>query len=81
MRLVVRRVEDRQFRCERRHLLRRWLAEHIAREQTVPGALADHSNFVYFMGDDGGFLTMFRGGTDPEAVAKTMTKYIQKGQS
>ena len=44
MRLVVRRVEDRQFRCERRHLLRRWLAEHVAREQTVPGALADHAD-------------------------------------
>jgi cytochrome oxidase Cu insertion factor (SCO1/SenC/PrrC family) len=52
-----------------------------AKDEDASEYLMDHSNFVYFMGDDGGFLTMFRGGTDPEAVAKTMTKYIQKGQS
>lgn len=52
-----------------------------AKDEDTSEYLMDHSNFVYFMGADGGFLTMFRGGTDPEAVAKTMLKYIEKGQS
>lgn len=40
--------------------------------------LMDHSSFVYLMGPDGEFLTMFRGGTDPEAIAKTVARYIEK---
>ena len=43
--------------------------------------LMDHSGFVYLMGPDGAFLTMFRGGTNPESVAKTIAAYIQKGKS
>ena len=43
--------------------------------------LMDHSGFVYLMGPDGAFLTMFRGGTNPESVAKTIAAYIQKGES
>lgn len=40
--------------------------------------LMDHSNFIYFMGPGGKFLSMFRGGTDPVAIAKTITKYVEK---
>ena len=43
--------------------------------------LMDHSGFVYLMGPDGAFLTMFRGGTNPESVAKTIAAYIQKRKS
>ena len=43
--------------------------------------LMDHSGFVYLMGPEGAFLTMFRGGTNPESVAKTITAYIQKRES
>jgi cytochrome oxidase Cu insertion factor (SCO1/SenC/PrrC family) len=50
-----------------------------AKDEDASEYLMDHSNFVYFMSDDGGFLTMFRGNTDPEAIAKTMMKYIEKG--
>jgi protein SCO1/2 len=50
-----------------------------AQDEDASEYLMDHSNFVYFMGDNGGFLTMFRGGTNPEAAAKTMMKYIEKG--
>jgi protein SCO1/2 len=50
-----------------------------AKDENASEYLMDHSNFIYFMGDHGRFLTMFRGGTNPEAVAKTMAKYIGKG--
>ena len=52
-----------------------------AKDENASEYLMDHSNFVYFMGPDGEFLTMFRGGTIPEALAETMTKYIEKRQS
>lgn len=39
--------------------------------------LMDHSNFIYLMGPDGEFLSMFRGGTNPGAIAKTITKYVE----
>ena len=38
--------------------------------------LMDHSNFIYLMGQKGEFLTMFRGGTSAETIAKTMLKFI-----
>ena len=38
--------------------------------------LVDHSGFVYLMGRDGNFLTMFRGATDPQIIAKTITDYL-----
>ena len=43
--------------------------------------LMDHSGFVYLMGPDGLFLTMFRGGTNPESIGKTIATYIQKGKT
>ena len=39
--------------------------------------LMDHSNFFYLMGPDGKFLSMFRGGTDPAAIAGTIAKYVK----
>ena len=41
----------------------------------------DHSGFVYLMGPDGSFLTMFRGGTNPESIGKTIVTYVQKGKA
>lgn len=38
--------------------------------------LVDHSGFVYLMGRDGRFLTMFRGATDPRKIAQTIAGYI-----
>jgi protein SCO1/2 len=52
-----------------------------AKDENASEYLMDHSNFAYFMGLDGGFLTMFRGGTNPKALAETMMKYIEKGHS
>ena len=34
--------------------------------------LVDHSSFVYLMGRDGSFLTMFRGANDPKKIARTI---------
>lgn len=51
------------------------------RKATEPGSteyLMDHSSFVYLMGPDGQFLTMFRGATNPESIAKTIGAYIEK---
>ena len=39
--------------------------------------LVDHTSFVYLMGRDGTFLTMFRGGTDPAKMARTITGYME----
>jgi len=47
-------------------------------DESASEYLMDHSNFIYLMGPDGEFLSMFRGGTDPAAVAKTITKYVEK---
>ncbi len=38
--------------------------------------LVDHSSYVYLMGQDGAFLTMFRGATDPKKIAETIAGYI-----
>lgn len=38
--------------------------------------LVDHTGFVYLMGRDGSFLTMFRGATDPKKIAETIKGYI-----
>lgn len=38
--------------------------------------LVDHTSFVYLMGRDGAFLTMFRGATDPEKIALTISGYL-----
>lgn len=39
--------------------------------------LVDHSSFVYLMGPDGNFLTMFNTGTDPHTMAQTIQSYLQ----
>ena len=36
----------------------------------------DHSSLVYLMGRDGNFLTVFRGATDPQKIAKTIADYL-----
>lgn len=38
--------------------------------------LVDHTGYVYLMGRDGSFLTMFRGGTDPTKMAQKIAEYI-----
>ena len=40
--------------------------------------LVNHSSFVYLMGRDGSFLTMFRSGTDPATMARTIAAYLDK---
>jgi len=37
----------------------------------------DHSGFVYLMGRDGSFLTLFRGATDSKRIAETIAGYIE----
>ncbi len=49
-----------------------------ANEDNSTEYLVDHSSFVYLMGPNGEFLTMFRGATDPAAMAKTIAAYIDK---
>ena len=48
-----------------------------AEDASASEYLMDHSNFIYLMGPDGKFLSMFRGGTDPAAIAKTIAKYVK----
>jgi cytochrome oxidase Cu insertion factor (SCO1/SenC/PrrC family) len=38
----------------------------------------DHSSFVYLMGQDGSFLTLFKGATDPKKIAETIAGYIDR---
>ena len=38
--------------------------------------LVDHTGYVYLIGRDGAFLTMFRGGSDPKKMAQTIASYI-----
>lgn len=48
-----------------------------------PGAteyLMNHSSFVYLMGRDGEFLTMFRGATKPRSMADTIASFIERGE-
>ena len=40
--------------------------------------LMDHSSFVYLMGRDGKFLTMFSHGTDPSRMAQTIGAYLDQ---
>jgi protein SCO1/2 len=41
--------------------------------------LMDHTSFVYLMGPDGQFLNMFRGQTDPKAMAETVERIMADG--
>jgi protein SCO1/2 len=38
--------------------------------------LMDHTSFVYLMGPDGRFLSLFRGHTDPAAMAETIGRFM-----
>jgi protein SCO1/2 len=41
--------------------------------------LVNHSSYIYLMGPDGDFITMFRGGSAPQALADAMRRYITGG--
>lgn len=43
--------------------------------------LMNHTSFVYLMGPDGRFLTLFRGQTDPKAIAQAILHYMDKSGS
>ncbi len=49
-----------------------------AEDASASEYLMDHSNFIYLMGPDGKFLSMFRGGMNPAAIAGTIAKYVEK---
>lgn len=38
--------------------------------------LVDHTSYVYLMGPDGGFVTLFKGGTAPENLANGIRRYV-----
>lgn len=38
--------------------------------------LMDHTSFVYLMGPDGRFLSLFRGHTDPKTMAETIGRFM-----
>lgn len=38
--------------------------------------LMDHTSFVYLMGPDGRFLSLFRGQTDPNTIAETIARFM-----
>lgn len=42
--------------------------------------LVNHSSFVYLMGRNGEFLTMFRGATKPRSMAETIASFIERGE-
>lgn len=39
--------------------------------------LVDHSTFVYLMGPDGNYVSMFRHKTDPAEMAKTLIQFVE----
>jgi len=51
---------------------------YYAKSRKSAGAdyLMDHTSFVYLMGPDGNFLTMFRGQTNPKAIAETVERFM-----
>lgn len=38
--------------------------------------LMNHSGYVYLMGPDGSFVTMFQGGTNPADIAEALNRYV-----
>ena len=40
------------------------------------GYLVDHGSITYFMGPDGGFVTLFPHGTDPAFMADAIRRYL-----
>lgn len=47
-------------------------------DESLTDYLVNHSSFIYLMGPDGKFLTMFRAGTDPATMARTIASYLGK---
>ena len=47
-----------------------------ADEHSHGDSLVDHSAFIYLMSRKGAYLTMFRTGGDPRAMARTIASYI-----
>ena len=41
--------------------------------------LVDHSSITYLMGPDGGFVTLFPHGTEPEFMADAIRRYLEAG--
>ena len=41
--------------------------------------LVDHSSITYLMGPDGGFVTLFPHGTEPEFMAEAIRRYLEAG--
>ena len=52
-----------------------------SRQSAGPDYLMDHSSFIYLMGPDGKFITMFRPQTDPKKMAETIDKVISQQAS
>ena len=50
-----------------------------SRKSAGDNYLMDHSSFVYLMGPDGKFLTLFRGQTDPKTIAATIERFMAGG--
>jgi protein SCO1/2 len=47
-----------------------------AKSGSATDYLMDHTSFVYFMGPDGRYLTLFRRGADPEEMAAQMRRLM-----
>lgn len=54
---------------------------YYAKSRTSAGDdyLMDHTSFVYLMGPDGKFRTLFRGNTNPRTIAETIERFITEG--
>lgn len=51
--------------------------EKVKDDSSSTEYLVNHSSFVYLIGPDGDFLTMFRSGTNPATMARTIISYLQ----
>ena len=49
-----------------------------SRESAGDDYLMDHTSFVYLLGPDGRFMSLFRGQTDPQKIADTIAQSIAK---
>ena len=47
------------------------------KDESMNEYMMDHSNFIYLIGPNGEFLSMFRGGTDPGVMSKAINKYVE----
>ena len=46
-------------------------------DESLNEYMMDHSNFIYLIGPNGEFLSMFRGGTDPAVMAEAINKNVE----